>query len=260
MDQRKITLAADVLFEAERQRREVERISLSHPSINVADAYAVMEALIARKEKIGQKVIGYKLGYTSKAMQQQMGVDDPIYGLLFDYMMMENGEDLVVEQLIHPKLEAEIAFVMKKDLQGPGITREDVLEATDYVTPILEVVDSRYLNYKFKMVDVIADNNSGARVIASRSKFKVGDVNLPEEKVTLKQNGAVVQTGTGADVMGHPADAIVWLANCLSEHGRKIQAGDFIISGGMTSAIDLALHDHIEADFGSLGVVEFKIV
>jgi len=260
MNKQQITQAAEVLFAAERQRREVERVSLEHPTMDVKDAYAVMEALIAKKEDVGQKVVGYKLGYTSKAMQQQMGVDDPIYGLLFDYMIMKNGEDLVFEQLIHPKLEAEIAFVMKKDLQGPGVTREDVLDATEYVTPILEVVDSRYLNYKFKMVDVIADNNSGARVIASQSKFQVRDINLPEAIVTLKQNGEVVQTGSGADVMGHPADAIVWLANYLSEHGRKIEAGDFIISGGMTRAIDLALHDHIEADFGSLGIVEFKIV
>ncbi|AXF56774.1 2-keto-4-pentenoate hydratase [Salicibibacter kimchii] len=248
------------LLKSEQQRYAIERPSLNYPDMDVHNAYDIMERLVSMKEELGHKVVGYKLGYTSRVMQMQMGIDEPIFGLLFDYMLMKDGEQLTLDKFIHPKLEAEIAFVLKQDLSGPGITRGDVLAATNYILPILEVVDSRYLNYKFTMVDVISDNNSGSRVITGKEKFGAIDVDLPELRVSLKKNGELVQRGSGTDVLGNPADAIVWLINTLHEHGRRFHTGDIIISGGMTRAIDLEKKDLIEADFGTLGTIPLKVV
>jgi 2-oxo-3-hexenedioate decarboxylase len=251
---------AKALWSAEKNRREIRRITLDHPSLSVGDAYGILDQLILLKQGAGQVSIGYKLGYTSEAMRRQMGVNQPSYGVLFDDMMMRSGDTLLLDELIHPKVEAEIAFVLNKDIKGPGITAEEVLEATDYVLPALEVVDSRYIDYTFTGVDVIADNNSAARVILGERGEDPHAFDLTKVQVHLLRNRQLMEEGQGADVLGHPGNAVAWLANFLADRGTYLIQGQIVISGGMTKAVDLERGDEVCARFGRLGEVKFSVI
>lgn len=251
---------AEALWSAERKRQEFRRITLDHPDLDTKNAYRILDELVALKQGAGQVPVGYKLGYTSEAMRRQMGVHEPSYGVLFDTMMMKSGVNLVRDELIHPKVEAEIAFVLKKDIKGPDITADTVLAATDCVLPALEVVDSRYIDYQFTGADVIADNNSAARVILGERRVDLDTVDLKAVRVSLWKNGELTEEGVGADVLGHPADAVAWLANFLADRGRYLAQGHIVISGGMTRAVDLERGDEVCARFKGLGEVNFSMM
>ncbi|GAB7054122.1 fumarylacetoacetate hydrolase family protein [Paenibacillus sp. YK5] len=246
------------LIESEVGKREVERFTKRRPELTVEDGYRIQEALIARKLEQGYRVIGPKMGLTSRAKMKQMNVEEPIYGFIFDYMVVE-GDVLRLDELIHPKVEAEIAFVLAADVQGPGVTAAQVLAATEYVVPALEIIDSRYEDFQFALPDVVADNASSSRVfIGSGFRSPVG-LELDLIGVTLSINGEWKDAGAGAEVLGHPAESVAMLANMLSRRGQSLKAGQVILSGGITGAHTLKAGDTVTAIWDRLGTMQFRV-
>ncbi|MDQ1003513.1 2-oxo-3-hexenedioate decarboxylase [Neobacillus niacini] len=249
---------ADYLEAAELEKREVVKITKTiKPDLTVAEAYQAQELLVQKKLDQGHKIIGPKMGLTSKAKWDQMGVSEPIYGYIFDYMLVDNGG--VVPFQIHPKVEAEIAFLIGEDIEGPGITGAQVLAKTEYVLPALEIIDSRYENFNFTHTDVIADNASTSRVVFGNTLRKPSDFDLELVGSTLSINGQIKELGAGAAVLGHPANAIAVLANMLARKGDKIKKGEIILSGALTSAVLLKVGDFVSGKFEGLGEVTFTV-
>lgn len=244
---------------AEEEKREIVRITEEYPELTVEDAYLIQEELVKMKLAKGKKIIGPKMGLTSRAKMKQMGVEEPIYGYIFDYMQVENKGTISMSELIHPKVEAEIAFVMGKDLEGPGITGAQVLAATEYVLPALEIIDSRYENFKFTLPDVIADNASSARVVLGERIPYSNDLDLELVGVTITINGKLRDFGTGAAVLGHPAQSVAMLANMLARKGKGLKKGDVILTGGVTEALLLEPGDEVIAKLDGIGEVSFVI-
>ncbi|WP_286885866.1 2-keto-4-pentenoate hydratase [Aneurinibacillus sp. UBA3580] len=249
---------ARFLHLAEVEKREVVRITKETP-LSIEDAYRVQEELVAIKREQGHRIVGPKMGLTSQAKMKQMNVDDPIYGYIFDYMVVPEGGTIKMQELIHPKVEAEIAFIMGKDVEGPGITGAQVLAATEYVVPALEIIDSRYENFQFTLPDVIADNASSARVIFGNQLIPPGHIELDLVGVTLSINGKIKVLGAGAAVLGHPAHSVAMLANMLARKKQKLKAGDVILTGGITEAIMLSRGDYVSAKLDQLGEVNVFI-
>jgi 2-oxo-3-hexenedioate decarboxylase len=248
------------LNNAETEKREVIRITAEkHSDLTVEDAYLIQEELVQLKLEQGHKIVGPKMGLTSQAKMKQMNVEEPIYGYIFDYMVVPDGGQVAMNELIHPKVEAEIAFVLGKDIEGPGITGAQVLAATDYVVPALEIIDSRYENFKFTLPDVIADNASSSRVIFGSRLTSPENLDLDLVGVTLSINGELKDLGAGAAVLGHPAHSIAMLANMLARKGDKLRAGQIILSGGVTGAVMLSVSDYVSAKLDGLGEVTFKV-
>lgn len=251
---------ANYLLAAEMEKREVIKVtSKLKPNLTVEEAYLVQEELVNTKLEEGRKIIGPKMGLTSKAKMQQMGVEDPIYGYVFDYMVIDNGGKVPFHELIHPKVEAEIAFLMKEDLEGPGITGAQVLAKTEYIVPALEIIDSRYENFNFTLPDVVADNASTSRVVFGSTLKSPEQFELDLVGATLSINGEIKDLGAGAAVLGHPANAIAMLANMLAKKGKKICKGDLILSGALTGAVMLHVGDYVTGKFDGLGEVTFTV-
>src|SRR5699024_4278971 len=248
---------AKFLYNAEKEKKEIKKItSDKHPDLTIEDAYDIQRQLIELKEADGHKIVGPKMGLTSEAKLKQMNVENPIYGYVFDYMVLSHGETLHMDELIHPKAEPEIGFILKHDLEGPGITTVQVLEATEWVFPAIEIIDSRYENFNFTLPDVIADNTSASRVIFGSDIKKLSELELDLAGVTLSFNGKVESLGAGAAVLGHPAYAIARLANMLAERGEKVKSGQPILSGAITQAMLLSKGDHVNVKIGGLGEVD----
>jgi 2-oxo-3-hexenedioate decarboxylase len=258
LDRKEINKIAEWLNAAELERREVTRITETYPNLSIEEAYTIQERLVGLKLENNYRILGAKMGLTSRAKMQQMGVEEPIYGYIFDYMAVNNGE-ISLSELIHPKVEAEIAFVVGKEIQGPGVTADDVLASTDYVLPALEIIDSRYKDFKFTLPDVIADNASSSRVVFGSQIQHLDKLELDLLGVTLKINGKIKDLGSGAAVLGHPANSVAMLANMLSRKGLKLKKGDIILSGAITSAFMLTAGDSVLAKFDGLGSVEFIV-
>lgn len=252
---------ASYLHLAEKERREITKITAElYPELSIDDAYIVQEELVRQKLEEGKKIIGPKMGITSEAKMKQMNVDDPIYGYVFDYMQVEEGDSISVSDFIHPKAEPEIGFILSRELEGPDVTALDVLEATKYVFPAIEIIDSRYENFNFTLPDVIADNTSASGVILGTNLIRPKSVELDVVGVTLSINGEVQALGAGAAILGHPANAIARLANMLAKKGEKVKAGQPILAGAVTQAIRLNPGDHVVAKYGSgLGEVSFTV-
>ena len=191
---------------------------------------------------------------------KQMGVSDPCYGYLADYFSFGDGACIKIDELIHPKVEAEIAFVLKSDLSGPGCHIGDVLAATDFVMPAVEIIDSRYKDFKFDLKSVIADNSSSSRYVTGGRMRDVKDLDLKTLGVVMEINGEVVEVGAGAAVLGHPATAIAMLANMLAERGEKLKAGEYILSGAITAAVSVKKGDNVTVKFQDLGTLSFKFI
>jgi len=191
---------------------------------------------------------------------KQMGVPNPCYGYLADYFAYGDGAEIKIDELIHPKVEAEIAFILKDDLQGPGCHIGDVLAATDFVMPAVEVIDSRYKDFKFDLKSVIADNSSSSRYVTGGRMRDIKDLDLKTLGVVMEINGEVVQLGAGAAVLGHPATAIAMLANMLSERGEILKAGEYILSGAITAAVSVKKGDNVTVKFQDLGSLSFRFV
>ncbi len=224
------------------------------------DAYAIQYAIRARKLARGQRLAGLKMGLTARAKMKQMGVDVPIFGFLMDYMARPDGGDIEIDQLIHPKIEAEIAFVTNAPLRGPGCHIGDVLAATDFVLPAVEVIDSRYRDFKFDLKSVVADNTSASRFVAGGRARQASELDLATLGVVLEKNGEIVACAAGAAVLGHPANSVAMLANMLAERGEHIAAGTFIMTGGVTEAITVNRGDSIHVRFQELGSVSMRFV
>ncbi|MBN8948636.1 MAG: 2-oxo-3-hexenedioate decarboxylase [Rhodanobacter sp.] len=260
LDQDTIQNLAAHLEDAELNVRAVTKITDAHPSLDWDDAYAIQHAIRLRKEARSQRVAGLKAGLTSRAKMKQMGVDVPCFGLIFDYMSVPNGGEIEANKLIHPKVEAEIAFVLKQPLRGPGCHAGAVLAATDFVVPAVEIIDSRYENFRFDLASVIADNTSASRFVVGGVARGVEGLDLRTLGLVMEKNGEIVAMAAGAAVLGHPAVAVAALANHLAARGEEIPAGTFIMSGGATEAISVAAGDAIHVRFQDLGSVSMRFV
>ncbi len=248
-------LYAEKLQEAEETKRPIAPLTSTVPEITVDDAYAIQLHQIATKQQAGKKIVGKKIGLTSKAMQQQFNVTEPDYGHILSDMVEVDGATISLNHFIEPKLEFEIAFVLKKDLLGPNITVEDVIEATDYIVPALEVIDSRIAGWKIRFEDTVADNGSSAMVIIGGTPTKLAHVNLPHIGMNVYRNGELFDSAAAAAVMGNPLHAVAWLANKLSKYHIGLQAGEFVLAGALTAAVTIEDGDTFTAEFAHLGAV-----
>lgn len=260
LDRKSIAGLAEHLENAELNARAVTKITDEYPQMDWEDAYAIQAEIRRRKEQRGNKIVGLKMGLTSWAKMKQMGVETPIYAFLADYFSCPDGFDIDTKALIHPKVEAEIAFVTKAALRGPGCHIGTVLAATDFVLPALEVIDSRYENFRFDLKSVIADNASSSRFVTGGRARSVHDVDLKTLGVVLEKNGEVVAVGAGAAVLGHPAASVAMLANMLATRDQEIPAGSFIMTGGITAAIDVTAGDRIAVRYQDLGSISARFV
>lgn len=260
LDRTTIALLAERLENCELEARDTTKITDDHPDMDWEDAYAVQDAIRARKLARGARIVGLKAGLTSRAKMKQMGVEDPVFGFLVDDFAVADGGDIVTSKLIHPKVEPEIAFVTKAPLKGPGCHIAAVLAATDFVVPAIEIIDSRYRDFKFDLKSVVADNCSSSRFAVGGTATPVEGLDLRTLGVVLEKNGQPVALGAGAAVLGHPAAAIAMLANMLGRRGEEIPAGTLILSGGITEAVAVAAGDSVSLRIQSLGSTSVRFV
>ncbi|ONK25247.1 2-keto-4-pentenoate hydratase [Bacillus sp. VT-16-64] len=246
---------AKELLDAEQSVKEVQPLTERDGSLTVEDAYQIQLETVSLKRGQGKKVIGKKIGLTSAAMQKMLNVNEPDYGHLFDDMCVENGGTVHIKTLISPKVEAEIGFVLEEELIGPNITYIDVLMATKYVVPTLEIIDSRIADWKIKLIDTVADNGSSSKVVIGDKKTLLSGSDLRTNGMALFQNNELIATGAGAAALGHPAEAIAWLANKLFEYGITLKKDELILPGALSGAITVSAGDEVKADFGRLGTV-----
>jgi len=260
LNEQSIQKAARDLYSAEKERRPLRPYTEQFDGLGSADAYRIQLSLIEMKKADGRKVVGKKIGLTSKAMQKMLNVDQPDYGHILDDMIVQDGDTFTTKDLIQPKIEPEIAFILERDLKGPGVTPIQVLAATAFVLPALEIIDSRIEGWKIKLCDTIADNASSARVVLGGNLRRVDQVDLRLVGMVMEKNGDVIQTGAGAAALGHPANAVAWLANAVGEFGVTLNAGEVIMPGALCGAADVAQGDTIRASFGGLGTVSVRFV
>ena len=252
---------AEELYLAEKNATPVDPLTMTYPGLTPEKAYAIqLEGVAIRRERDLRKVVGKKIGLTSVAMQKLIGVDEPDYGHLFDHMMVREGEPISCSELLLPKVEGEVAFVLSKRLKGPGVTIADVLRATQGVMASIEIVDSRVRDWKIKLPDTIADNASSARFVVGSRLVCLGEVDLRLLGMVFEKNGEVVNTGAGAAVMGHPASSVAWLANKLGRFGIALEEGEIILSGALTAAVDARAGDSFLISFHGLGTVGVRFV
>jgi 2-oxo-hept-3-ene-1,7-dioate hydratase len=251
--------AADTLMNAEKTRVQATQLSVTFPGITFEDAYAISTECAKRRMAAGAKLIGHKVGLTSKAMQQSSQIDEPDYGYLFDDMMVADGAKVPHENYCIPRVEIELAFLLGQPLRGPGIRLPDVLRATEYVIPALEIVDARVQNPR-KIFDTIADNGAAASIVTGGRPVRPMDVDLRWVGGIMYVNGEIEETGLAAGVLGHPALGVAWLANKLGEHGVALEAGHLVLAGSFTRVVFARRGDTIHGDFGPLGSVAVQFI
>jgi 2-keto-4-pentenoate hydratase len=249
---------AKELLEAEEKTEGIQPFTERDPSLTVEDAYHIQLETVKLKATQGIGVIGKKVGLTSKAMQEMLGVDEPDYGHLFEGMMIDHQGTVSIDSMVEPRVEAEIGFVLKEDLKGPNLTFLDVLMATDYVLPTLEIIDSRIADWKIKLIDTVADNGSCAKVVLGEVRKSLNEVDLRSNGMILKKNNSIVATGSGSAVLGHPAEAIAWLGNKLADYQIELKKGELVLPGALSAAVTVSEGDQIEADFGQIGTVQVQ--
>lgn len=260
MNTAEIDAAAAALFEAARSGRQTGLVSVAHPRITMDEAYAIQAALVARKRAAGARVIGWKIGLTSRAMQAALGIDIPDSGVLLDDMVFDNGATIPAGRFIAPRIEAEIAFIMKAPLVG-RIDREAVLDATAQVAPALEILDTRIhricplSGQPRRVFDTIADNAANAGVILGAGRFDPRACELGRVGAVVSADGRVEETGLGAGVLGDPVLGLVWLAERLATQGQRIEAGQIVLSGSFIRPVECPPGTTIKADFGPWGEV-----
>jgi len=256
-----VKTAAQKLFNAEQSGKQTGLLSITYPQMTMDDAYRVQSTLIEHHKASGRHVIGWKIGLTSKAMQAALKIDIPDSGVLLDNMVFANGSKITASRFIQPRIEAEIAFVMKSDLAGPDVTVEQVLEATDYVAPSLEILDTRILRMDPEsgrtrnICDTISDNAANGGIVMGDAKLDPRQVDMRWIGAIASCNGEVEETGLGAGVLNDPALGIAWLANRLAQYGDTIKAGEIVLSGSFIRPIEAPADSLIEADFGEFGTV-----
>src|SRR5712691_1503882 len=247
--------AATILLAAEDERRDRPPLTEAWTNLDLAQAYAIQSETLRRRLARGESLVGLKLGLTSRAKQMQMGVSSPIIAWLTDEMPLPAGASLRQEKLIHPRAEPEIVFVMGERLAGPGVTAASVLRAVASVRAGVEIIDSRYTNFRFTLPDVVADNASAAKFVLGAAALPPSALDLASEECVLKVNGKTVASATGADVQGQPAEAVALAVNELAERNLAVEAGWIVMTGGMTDAVFIPPRTTISADFTNLGIV-----
>ncbi len=266
-------LAAE-LDRAEKTRVPLEHFSKRHPDMTIEDGYRIGRAWVDLQKEAGQQIIGHKIGLTSRAMQISSQIDEPDFGTLLENMRFtaKAGEvlDIPINRFIAPRVEVELAFVLKAPLQGPDVTVEQVLQATEYVTPAIEIIDARIEQFDRhtkamrKVFDTISDNAANAGIVLGegdpRYRADPHTTDLPWCGAVLRQNGAVEETGLAAGVQGHPAIGIAWLANKLAPWGERLEAGEIVLAGSFTRPVSAKAGDLFEADYGPLGCLRFRFV
>jgi 2-keto-4-pentenoate hydratase len=260
LTQEQIRQEARELYRAEKDKRVLRPFTEKYSEIATEESYRIQLALIEMKKADGAKVVGKKIGLTSKAMQRMLNVDQPDYGHILDYMVLQDAAVFPARELIQPKIEPEIAFILDRDLKGPGVTPMAVLSSTRFVVPALEIIDSRIEGWKIKLCDTIADNASSARVVLGNSPKRVDQVDLKLVGMVMEKNGDIVQTGAGGAVLGHPAVAVAWLANAVGQFGVSLGAGEIIMPGALCAATDVSAGDLLQASYDGLGSVSVRFV
>lgn len=253
--------AAARLFEAERTGVPVRQLSLLHPEMTVEDAYAVQRRTVELHTTAGRRVRGRKIGLTSRTMQRAVDITEPDYGVLYDDMFFDDGDAVPAGRYTMPRVEVELAFVLGEDLRGPDVTRYDVLRATEFVTPALEILDARVqmkdpeTGRTRTIVDTIADNAADAGIVLGGRIVRPFDVDLRWVSALLSRNAVVEESGVAAAVLGHPANGVAWLAARLAAHGDGLRAGEVILSGSFTAPVHARPGDTFVADYGPLGTL-----
>jgi 2-oxo-hept-3-ene-1,7-dioate hydratase len=257
------TAAADLLL-AETSGEQIGLLTRRHPEMGMDDAYAVQNAIYRAKLEAGQRVIGWKIGLTSKAMQYALNIDIPDSGILFDDMQFETGATVPKGRFIQPRIEAEIAFVMKSPIGGADVSRADVIAATDYVTPSIEILDTRILRadpetgQTRSVFDTISDNAANAGIVLGRERHAVEAHDLRWVGAITSRNGEVEETGLGAGVLNDPVESVVWLARRMAQYGQSIAPGQVILSGSFIRPVECPSGSEIHADFGAFGTVDIR--
>ena len=256
--------AARDLLDAEATGTQIGLLTLRHPEMTMDDAYAIQTAIYRAKTEAGRRVIGWKIGLTSKAMQYALGIDIPDSGILFDDMVFETGSTVPKGRFIQPRIEAEIAFVMKAPLGGSDVQRADVLAATDYVCPAIEILDTRIQRADPKtgqtrsVLDTISDNAANAGIVLGAERHAVTAHDLRWVGAITRRNGEVEETGLGAGVLDDPVQSVVWLARRMAQYGQSIEAGQVILSGSFIRPVECPSGAEISADFGPFGQVDIR--
>ncbi|PWC35174.1 2-oxo-hept-4-ene-1,7-dioate hydratase [Azospirillum sp. TSO22-1] len=261
-----IRAAAHRLHEAERTRTPIRQISLDHPDVTIEDAYAIQRAWVSLKRSEGRTVWGHKIGLTSRAMQQSSQINEPDYGTLLDDMVFTDGGEVPTGRFIAPMVEVELAFVLKDRLSGPNVTIFDVLSATDYVVPAIEIIDARChrldpeTKRPRKVMDTISDNAANAGVVLGGRPMRPLDVDLRWVAALLYRNGAIEETGVAAGVLNHPANGIAWLARKFAAHDVALEPGQVVLAGSFTRPVPVKAGDTVHADYGPAGSVAIRFV
>jgi 2-keto-4-pentenoate hydratase len=250
-----IRTLGDELWEAGRTTVPVEPLTDRHPDLVIEDAYAIQSQTIGRRIADGATIRGRKVGLTSLPMQRLLGVDEPDYGVILDDMLVEDGDVVDLSRLLQPRIEAEMAFVMERDLAGPGVTAATALPAIAGVLPAVEIVDSRVAGWRIKLVDTVADNASSGMLVLGGTLHRVTDIDLRLVGVVVSRGGRLIDTGAGAAALGNPARCVAWLANKLATFGDSLHAGDVVLPGAVHSMVPVEPGDVFRADFAHLGAV-----
>ena len=251
--------AADILMDAEKARKQAVQLSKTWPDITIEDAYAISSEVAERKIAAGARLIGHKVGLTSKAMQRSSQIDEPDYGHLLDYMMIADGARVAHENYCLPRVEIELAFILGKQLRGPGVRLPDVLRATEYVVPAIEIVDARLQDPR-KIFDTVSDNGAAAGIVVGGRPVGPLEVDLRWVGGIMYRNSEIEETGVAAGVLGHPALGVAWLANKLGAHGVALEPGHIVLAGSFTRVVFAKKGDTLHADFGTLGGIAVQFV
>ena len=258
MDSNIIQTLGDNLYQALRSNSVIDPITNQYPDMTIEDAYAVQKRMIDRRVQDGEVIVGKKIGVTSRAVMNMLGVYQPDFGYMMDRMIVNEGESIAMSTLIQPKAEGEIAFLLKKDLMGPGLSNADILAATECVIPCFEIVDSRIRDWKIKIQDTVADNASCGVFVLGDSAVSPRKVDLSTCGMVLEKNGEIIATGSGAAAMGSPVNAITWLANTLGRLGVPLKAGEVVLSGALAAMFPCAAGDNFRVSIGGIGACSVR--
>jgi 2-keto-4-pentenoate hydratase len=250
------TATVQALLEAYETKKPIPPLTTKNPQITVDEAYRIQLAQIDKRLEQGDVIVGKKIGLTSKVMQNMFNVTEPDYGHILASMVLADGDEVPLSTMIQPKIEFEIAFVLKEDVKGPGVTEQQIIEATDYVVPAFEIIDSRIADWKIKFEDTVADNGSSAYAILGGKPTRLDAIDLMTVGMNIIKNGQYVDHAAGAAVMGNPVRAVVWLANALGKYDIALKKGEFILSGALTAALPVEAGDTFTADFAHLGSIQ----
>ena len=260
MDAKLIETLGDELYQAMTTQTVVDPLTSRYPDITIENAYHVQQRMVARRVQAGERVVGKKIGVTSAAVMNMLGVYQPDFGYLLDGMIYNEGDAIDTSTLIQPKAEGEIAFILKKDLMGPGVTAADVMAATEGVMACFEIVDSRIRDWKIQIQDTVADNASCGVFVLGDRLVDPRDVDLATCGMVLEKNGEIVATGAGAAALGHPANAVAWLANTLGRLGMGLKAGEVVLSGSLGIMVPVQAGDSLRVTIGGIGGCSVRFI